>query len=92
MTLTVATVLSATEDYYASHPLIEDAYGKSCWSTDKSLKLRITQIARRYYLEKDQSWGIIYRKINSRNLAPDDWIPTFNEDNIETASYCEDYD
>ena len=73
--------------------LIEDAFGKGCWSTEKSLKLRITQIARRYYDEKDQEpWGMIYRKINSRNLAPDDWIPTLNVENIETASYCEGYD
>jgi len=88
---TVATILPPSEDYYASHLLIEDAYGKSCWSTEKSLKLRITQIARRYYQENGQAWGIVYRKINSRNLAPDDWIPTFNEENTETSGYCEDY-
>ena len=88
---TVATSLAPDTEYLATHLLIEDAFGKSCWTTEKSLKLRITQIARRYYEKKDEPWAVIYRKINGRNLAPDDWLPTLNQDNVETADYCESY-
>ena len=88
---TVATSLAPEDEYFASHLLIEDAFGKGCWSTEKSLKLRITQVARRYYNSKSEPWAVIYRKINSRNLAPDDWLPTFNIENTETSSYCDGY-
>jgi hypothetical protein len=89
---TVATSLSPEADYFASHLLLEDAFGKSCWSMEKSLKLRITQVARRYHDNAGNPWGIIYRKINSRNLAPNDWQPNLNLDNVETEEYCATYE
>jgi len=89
---TVATSLGPHDEYFASHLLLQDAFGKSCWSIEKSLKLRITQVARRYVEDSTNPWGIIYRRINTRNIAPDDWQSIIDTSTLEMASYCESYD
>ena len=89
---TVVTSLSPDADYFASHLLLEDAFGKSCWTMEKSLKLRVTQVARRYHDNGGNPWGIIYRRINARIIDADDWKPTLNLNNVETADYCVDYE
>ena len=89
---TVATSLSPDADYFASHLLLEDAYGKACWKMEKSLKLRITQVARRYHDKTENPWGVVYRRVNARIVDPDDWRPTLNLENVVTEDYCASYE
>lgn len=89
---TVETWLDSDTDYYASHGLLQDAYEKACWSTEKSLKLRITQVAQQYVSRAGESWGIVYRRIHSRNVAPNDWLPLIDPGSPHVAAYCSNYD
>ena len=77
-------------EYAASAPLVTDAAGKGCWSSEQALAVRIDQVFRRYLPRPRGDLAVIHHRFDGTTLEATLWSPLLAEP--KQASYCEGYE
>jgi hypothetical protein len=85
----VRTTLTPDGSYVASFELLQDAFGQGCWSLERPLSVRVTQIARDYVERPGRDLAIIQRRAERGELPDTSWKAAIEEP--EAASYCDSY-
>jgi len=85
----VRTTLAPGEVYRASPALLEDAFGKGCWTRQRPLYARVIQIQRRVFERGQLLDGVILRHHETIEIPPELWMPAIEEPSY--PQYCERY-
>ena len=87
--VTVITSMEAEPPYRATWALIDEAFGKCCWSTARTLSARLTQISRAYVPREAGDWALIHRTIQAVNIPSENWTDQISS--LELEDYCSAY-
>lgn len=82
--------IPASTKYQVGTTLIDSAANQGCWSTERPLQLRVTQIARAYTQHPGADSALIQQRARSITIDPKTWSPLVIEH--QPAPYCTNYD
>jgi hypothetical protein len=75
--------------YVVGRALLDSAAGQGCWSTQRPLRVRVTQVRREYVADTRGDRATIHRRSTARDIDPKRWTPLLSA--VQPAPYCELY-
>ncbi len=85
----VRNTLPPDAPFEVSFALLTDAFGQGCWSLERPLRFRVTQVARDYVSRPGGDLAVIHHHTERFELPDEGWKAAIGE--AEPASYCESY-
>jgi hypothetical protein len=75
--------------YLASARVLESAFASLCWSKDKPLFARVTQVARDYVARASGDSAVIHRRSDSAEVPAELWLPDASTPPLR--DYCDGF-
>jgi hypothetical protein len=73
----------------AVNAVLASAFSQGCWVADEPLSVRVTQIARSYTTGETSDAAVVFRRLDTAQVAPDEW--TTGLELPELLAYCEGF-
>lgn len=86
----VRTTLAPDGNYALGRPLLTDVTGQGCWSRERTLTARLTQVSRRYQQRREGDWAAIHLRSDAIEIGADAWRE-FVEDPTPPG-YCAEFE
>lgn len=85
----VRTYLAPGGEYLASYFLFNDVFGQGCWSSERPIIARLTQVARSYEQTPAGDRAVIHRRTDALELPPERWLEALQDPT--PRDYCDRY-
>ena len=85
----VGMSLAPSTRYLASPALLDGAFELGCWSFEKPLSVRVTQVARAYAIGADGDFAVVHHRHDVASVPDTLWSEAIAS--VRTAAYCADF-
>ncbi len=73
----------------AVNEVLASAFSQGCWVADEPLSVRVTQIARSYTTGETSDAAVVFRRLDTAEVAPDEWAAGLELP--ELLPYCDGF-
>ncbi|HLV65480.1 MAG TPA: hypothetical protein VKY73_06695 [Polyangiaceae bacterium] len=85
----LGVALAPSTRYLVSPELLASAFELGCWSLERPLHLRVTQVSRAYELAAAGDFAVVHRRHDAIEVPASLWSDTVAS--VGTAAYCADF-